>query len=83
MQRTDLVVHQCNQRRDNDGHAVACVLPGNRRNLIAQRLAAAGWHQHQRIAAFQYMVDDGRLRAAKVGIAKDFAQDVLRRRIRG
>ena len=83
MQRTDLIMHQRNQRRHNDGDAVARVLPGNGWYLVAKRLAAAGWHQHQRIAAFQYMVDDGRLRAAKVGIAKDFAQDVLRRRIRG
>ena len=76
MQRTDLVVHQRNQRRDDDGDAVACVLPGDGGYLVAKRLAAAGWHQHQRIAAVHHMVNDGRLRAAKVGIAKDFAQDV-------
>ena len=76
MQRTDLVVHERNQRRDNHRHTMACVLPGNRGDLVAQRLTAAGGHQHQSVTAFQDMVDDGGLRATKFGVAKNAAQDV-------
>jgi hypothetical protein len=42
-----------------------------RRNLVAQRLAAAGRHQHQRVAACHQGVDDGRLLAAERGVAED------------
>ena len=83
MQRADLVVHQRNQRRDNNRHAVAGVLPCNRGNLVTQRFAAASWHQHQSVAAIDDMVNDGGLRATKVGIAKDLVQDVERRRLTG
>ena len=83
MQRSDLVVHQRNQRRHNNRHAVARVLPRNRRDLVAQRLAAARGHQHQCIAAIHHMVNDGGLRATKVGVTKDLAQDVERRRLMG
>ncbi len=48
-QRIDLVFHQRDERRDHDVGA-----PGNRRrHLIAQRLAAAGRHHDQRVAAFE------------------------------
>ena len=46
-QRRHLVLHQRDQRRDDDAVAVA----QQRRNLVAQGLAAAGRHQHQRVAA--------------------------------
>ena len=35
----------------DDGHAVAGAMPRDRRHLVAQALAAAGGHQHQRVAA--------------------------------
>ena len=70
-QRRDLILHQCDQRRDDDAGA----LPDERWNLIAQRLAAAGRHEHQRIAAGHDMVDDLALRVAKCGVAKGVAQD--------
>ena len=76
MQSAHLVVHQRNQRRDNDGDTVTSVLPCNGRYLVAQRLAATRGHQHQRIATVHHMVNDGRLRAAKVRIAKDLTQNV-------
>ena len=60
-QARDLVAHQRDQRRDHDAAAFA----QQRRQLIAQRLAAAGRHQHQAIAAIGDMPDDLFLRAAK------------------
>ena len=82
MQRTDLVMHQGYQRRDNDSDAVPRVLPGNGRDLITQRLSAARGHQHQRVAAFDHVINDGFLRAAKVRITENFAKYVERRRVR-
>jgi hypothetical protein len=41
------------------------------RDLEAQRFAAAGGHQHQRVAARHEGVDDGGLFAAKRGVAED------------
>ena len=81
MQRADLVVHQRNQRRDNNRHAVAGVLPCNRRDLVTQRLAAAGGHQHQSVASIDDMVNNGGLWPTKICIAKDLAQDVKRGRL--
>ena len=65
-QARDLVAHQRNQRRDHDAAALA----QQRRQLIAQRFAAAGRHQHQAIAAACDMPDDLFLRAAKAGQAE-------------
>ena len=70
-QRVDLVLHQRDQRRDDDGAAGA----EQGGNLVAQALAAAGRHQHQRVAATGHMVDDLGLRAAEGGVAEDVAQD--------
>ncbi len=49
-----LVVHQRDQRRDHDRRAG----PAQRRHLVADALAAAGRHQHQRVAAVHYMLYD-------------------------
>lgn len=46
-----------------------------RRNLVAQRLAAAGRHQHEAIAAAGDVFDDFTLLAAKRGITKYFVED--------
>ncbi len=51
------------------------LLPGDGGDLVAQRFAAAGGHQHQCIATGHHMFNDGLLRAAKVVVAKDFPQD--------
>ncbi len=53
-QARDLVAHQCDQRGDHDTAA----FPQQRRQLIAQRFAAAGRHQHQAVAATGDMADD-------------------------
>ena len=71
-QRVHLVLHQRDQRRDD--HAGA--LPDQRRDLIAQRLAATGRHQHERVAAAGHMVDDLFLRTAERLVPEDPLQDV-------
>ena len=47
-------------------------------DLVAQRLPAAGGHQHQCVATFDNVVNDGCLRAAKIGVAKNLRQDAER-----
>ena len=42
---------------------------------VAQALAAARGHQHQRVAAANHMLDDRLLRAAELFVAKDVLQD--------
>ena len=49
-----------------------------RRNLVAQRLAAAGRHQHERVAAGGDVFDDRLLLAAELRIAEDAAQQAER-----
>ena len=74
-QRVDLVLHQCDQRRDDDAESG----PQQRGELVAQRFAAAGRHQHDRIAAGRDVLDDLLLLAAEAGIAEDAAQNGKRR----
>jgi hypothetical protein len=49
-----------------------------RAGLVAKRLAAAGRHQHQRVAAGHNMIDDLGLMAAELVEAEDGAEDVER-----
>ncbi len=71
LERRHLVLHERDQRRDDQ--------PGSRqgdgRNLEAQRLAAAGGHEHQRIAAVHQRVDHLRLRRAELFVTEDGAED--------
>ena len=67
-ERTNLVVHQRNQRADHHGDTLPGPVAGDRWHLVTQALAAAGGHQHQRVAAGNHMVDDGLLVAAELGI---------------
>jgi hypothetical protein len=69
-----LILHERDQRRHHDADAVA----HERRDLVAERLAAARGHQHQRVAAVQRRRDDVPLLAAKRRIAEDLAQYLLR-----
>ena len=73
LERIHLILHQRDQRRHHDADTVA----QQGRNLVAQRLAAAGRHQHQCIAARHNVLDDGLLRAAKRGVAECVAKDLL------
>jgi hypothetical protein len=73
-QGVDLVLHQRDQGRDDDSD------PGaqQRRQLIAQGFAAAGRHQHDRVAAADNVLDDLLLMTAKAGVAEDAAQEAER-----
>ncbi len=70
-QRCDLILHQRDQRRDHDGDAG----PAQRRHLVAHRLAAAGRHQDQGVAAGDHVVDDRRLVAAECVVAEHLLED--------
>lgn len=50
----DLVLHQGDERRDDDAQPLA----GEGRNLIRERFPAARGHQRQRVAALQDGADD-------------------------
>ena len=66
LQRRHLVLHQRDQRRHHQRHAVA----QQGRDLVAQAFAAAGGHQHQRVAAVGDMLDDVALHAAERRVAE-------------
>src|SRR3546814_4688956 len=61
---------QRDQRGDHDPAALA----QDGRDLVAQRLAATGGHQHQRVVAAGDVVDDGGLLAAEGGVAEDLLE---------
>ena len=65
-----LVLHQCNQRGDDNG----CSFHQQGRKLVAQRLAAAGRHQHEGVVAVQHVLHDGFLVAFELVKAKVFLQ---------
>ncbi len=67
LQRLDLVAHQRDQRRDDDGEAFL----DQGRDLVAQALAAAGRQHGQHVAAFQDRLDDVRLLAPEGLVAED------------
>lgn len=71
-QRVHLVLHQRDQRRHDDPDPV----PYEGRDLVAQRLAAAGRHEYQRVAAGDHMIDDLLLLAAEGVVAEDAVQYV-------
>jgi hypothetical protein len=66
-----LVLHQRDEWRDHDRG------PGSEQGgqLVAERLAAAGGHQHQGIPAGRKMADDGCLFAAEGVESENFAQE--------
>ena len=67
LERADLILHQRDEGRHDNRHAGA----QQRRDLVAQRFAAAGGHQHQGVAAGGYVFDDVFLRAAELRVAED------------
>ena len=77
-QRAHLVVHQRDQGADHDGHAVAAAVAHDGRHLVAQALAPARGHEHQRIAAGAHVLDDFVLPAPKGAVAKHVAQHLQR-----
>ena len=71
LERGDLVLHECDQRRDDDPGTGA----HDGRNLETQRLAAAGGHEHQRVATRQQRANDFFLRRAELFVAENAVQD--------
>ena len=72
-----LVLHQCDERRHDHADALA----HKRRHLVAERLAGARGHQHQRVASGDDVLDDGLLLSAKGLVAEHPLQDFQRARI--
>ena len=72
--RLDLVAHECDQRRDDDGRAAAA----ERRHLITDRLAFAGGKQDDRVAARHQPLHHRLLLPAKGRVAEDRLQDIPR-----
>lgn len=68
-----LVLHQGDQRRHHDADAVA----QQRRDLVAQRLAATGGHQDQRVVADGDVFDNGLLGAAEIVVTEDAAEQFV------
>src|SRR5262249_333045 len=66
----DLVLHQRDERRDDDGHAVE----HERGQLVAEALAAAGGENGERRAAVEQRVDDLTLAWTERGEPEAFAE---------
>ncbi len=70
-----LVLHQRDERRDHQRGTAA----GQPRQLIAQRLAGAGRHDQQHIAAAGHVAADRFLMRSEPGQTKHLAQQTLER----
>ena len=73
------LLHERDQRR----HDHRTPFAQQRRDLVAQRLAAARRHQHQRIAATRHAVDDVPLRTAERRVAEDVLEHAVRGSVEG
>ena len=78
-QGAHLVAHQGDQGRDDDRDAVA--QQGG--DLVAQRLAAAGGHDHQTVSAAGEVVDDRFLLTSKRVVSEDAIEHLARRSMHG
>ena len=74
LERVDLVFHERDQRRDDDGGA----FEQERGQLVAKRFAAAGRHHDERIGAAGDRVDHFLLGIEKLPEAKIFFENVVR-----
>ena len=70
LERVDLVLHQRDERRDDERQ----VGPHQRRQLVAERLARAGWHHHQHVAAGDGGLDRLALAGPEPGEAEHLPQ---------
>ena len=77
-ERGHLILHQRDQRRHDDARAETAFAAHQRRNLIAQRLAAARRHQHEAIAAAGDVLDNFALLSSERGVTEDFVEDFER-----
>ncbi len=73
-ERRHLVLHQRDERRDDDRQArlEQC------RHLVAHRLAAAGWQHRQHVAPAEHVMHDAPLHRAEIGMAEGGPQHVAR-----
>ena len=71
--RSDLVVHQRDQRRDDQRGPA----PRQRRQLVAERLARPGRHHRQRMLARHHPLDHLLLHPAKVGKAEPVVENLM------
>ena len=71
----DLIAHQGDEGRDDDSGPRA----DERRNLVAERLAAACRHQHEAVAAPDGVLDDRFLLPPEPVVAEDAAQQIAYR----
>ena len=76
-QRLHLILHQRDERRDDDARALA----QHRGYLVAKRLAAARGHENEAVAALRDMRNDFFLRAAEAVVAVGFLQYLARRHL--
>ena len=70
-QPVDLVLHQGDEGGDDDAEPLA----GHRRDLVGERLAAAGGHQRERIAPLQHRADNLLLYGPEGVVAPVLLQD--------
>jgi hypothetical protein len=73
-QRLHLILHQGDERRDDDAEAGA----DERRDLVAQRLAAAGRHQGEGVIAGDDRGDDVGLVGAEIAVAEHVGENLAR-----
>jgi hypothetical protein len=71
-ERTDLIPHQRDERRDDNCHPIAAEC----RKLKAQRLAAPCGHDGQRVATCEHSLDDLGLTGTEVRKAEDRMQQL-------
>lgn len=71
LERIDLVLHQRDEGRDNDGHPAT----KNGRCLVAKGFATSGRHNHQRVAALKNGRDRSVLRWSKAIKPPYFSKD--------
>ena len=77
-QGVDLVLHQRDQGRHDNARAFA----HQRGNLVAQRLAAAGGHEDEGVAAADHLIDNGLLVAAEGFVTENALQHAEGARVR-
>ncbi len=77
-QGVDLVLHQGDERRDDERRSVG----EDRGELVAERLAAAGRHHHHRVAAGEDRLDDLPLAGAEAVVA-EVAPEFVEERVGG
>jgi hypothetical protein len=66
LERVDLILHEGDQRRDDDGEAVA----GEGGELEAKRLAATGGEEGEHVFSDEIGLDDFALEGAERGVAE-------------